>query len=136
MSRPQIVIDANVLIAALLKDGRTRQLLLNNREFEFCLPAYLRLEILKYSGEFAKRLNKPEKEIRRTMKQLIEMAKMREFKRQDYKEFLSEAKEISPDLKDAPYFALALKLNAPIWTNDKLLKNQQKIRIISTAEFQ
>lgn len=136
MGATQIVIDVNVLIAALLKDGRTRQILVNNREFEFCVPSYFRLEFLKYSGEFAKRLNKPEKEIRRTMKQIVELAKINEFKRQEYMDFLHEAKQISPDQKDTPYFALALKLNCPIWTNDKLLKTQQKVIIISTSEFQ
>jgi len=136
LGAPQIVIDVNVLISALMKDGRTRQILVNNRELEFCVPSYYRPEFLKYSGEFAKRLNRPEKEIRRTMKQVFELARIKEFKRQEYKEFLHEAKQISPDPKDAPYFALALKLNSPIWTNDKLLKSQSKVRIISTPEFQ
>ncbi|PIN85274.1 MAG: hypothetical protein COV47_03030 [Candidatus Diapherotrites archaeon CG11_big_fil_rev_8_21_14_0_20_37_9] len=44
-------------------------------------------------------------------------------------------KKISPDPKDVPYFALALKLRCPIWTNDKLLKKQKKVKIISTSEF-
>ena len=30
-------------------------------------------------------------------------------------------------------FALALKLNCPIWSNDKLLKNQNKIATISAV---
>ena len=69
------------------------------------------------------------------MKQLIELAEIKEFKKNEYVDFLSEAKNISPDPKDVPYFALALKFNCPIWTNDKLLKTQKKVKIISTHEF-
>jgi len=131
----KIVLDANVLISALLKDGRTRQLLLSNQKFEFCVPIYFRAEFLKYANHFAIKLAKPKKEILRIMKQLIELAEIKEFKKNEYVDFLSEAKNISPDPKDVPYFALALKFNCPIWTNDKLLKTQKKVKIISTHEF-
>lgn len=46
----------------------------------------------------------------------------------EYKEYLSKAKEISPDPNDVDIFALALKLNCPIWSNDKELKKQNVIK--------
>jgi len=49
--------------------------------------------------------------------------------------FLNASREISPDPKDALYFALALKLDAKIWSNDKRLKNQEKIQVLSTSEI-
>ena len=52
-----------------------------------------------------------------------------------YKERLIEAKRISPDIKDVEYFALALKLNCPIWSNDKVLKNQKTVKVLSTNEL-
>ncbi len=38
-----------------------------------------------------------------------------------YKDKLNEAYEIAKnfDVKDSPFIALALKLNIPIWTNDR-----------------
>ena len=33
------------------------------------------------------------------------------------------------------YFALALKLNCAIWSNDKKLKEQNKIQVCSTHEL-
>jgi len=33
------------------------------------------------------------------------------------------------------YFALALKMKCPIWSNDKRLKEQKTIKIISTDEL-
>lgn len=38
-------------------------------------------------------------------------------------------------IKDIDSLALALKLNAPLWTHDKLLKEQDKIKILTTKEI-
>lgn len=53
----------------------------------------------------------------------------------DFDDFRIEAKKVSPDLKDAPFFALAMKLDAWIWSNDLKLKNQDKIKIFSTKDL-
>ena len=39
-----------------------------------------------------------------------------------FNEFLPKAKELSPDINDATYFVLALKLGCSIWSNEKKLK--------------
>lgn len=36
---------------------------------------------------------------------------------------------------DSEYFALALKLNCAIWSNDKRLKQQDKIKVYSTEDL-
>ena len=48
---------------------------------------------------------------------------------------IHEAKLHAPHLKDAEYFALALKLGCPIWSNEKAFKNQSEVRIYTTAEL-
>ncbi len=53
----------------------------------------------------------------------------------DYGECITEAQKISPDAEDVDYFALALKLNCPIWTQEKGLKKQDKVKILSTSEL-
>jgi predicted nucleic acid-binding protein len=55
--------------------------------------------------------------------------------REETKLFMEKAKAISPDVKDIPYFALALKLNCALWSNDKKLKDQDKVKIYSTEEI-
>lgn len=52
-----------------------------------------------------------------------------------FQEFKEEAKRTSPDLKDALFFALALKLNAAIWSNEPRLKRQSKVKVFSTREI-
>ena len=49
--------------------------------------------------------------------------------------FIRTAKNISPDMKDIPYIALALRLNCSIWSNDSRLKMQNKIPVYSTHEL-
>lgn len=53
----------------------------------------------------------------------------------DVKDFMSEALQVSPDPDDAEYFASALKLNCPIWSEDKLLKKQTRVEVLSTPEL-
>lgn len=54
---------------------------------------------------------------------------------EEFSEFIIKAKSICPDPDDTEYFALALKEKYPIWTNDKRLKDQEEIKIISTTEL-
>ncbi len=54
--------------------------------------------------------------------------------KEEYISFFENAKTISPNEKDILYFALALKLNCGIWSNDKRLKEQNKILVYSTTE--
>ncbi|MBI2664164.1 hypothetical protein HYX10_02375 [Candidatus Woesearchaeota archaeon] len=49
--------------------------------------------------------------------------------------YVKEAEKLTPDPDDMAYFALALKLNYAIWSNDKKLKEQNKIKVYSTHEL-
>jgi predicted nucleic acid-binding protein len=49
--------------------------------------------------------------------------------------YLNHAKRISPDPDDVLYFAFALKLQCPIWSNDKKLKEQKEIIVYSTEDL-
>ena len=49
---------------------------------------------------------------------------------------LDEAKETSPHAKDIEYFALALKFESDcIWSEEKLLKEQNKVKVLNTDEL-
>ena len=54
---------------------------------------------------------------------------------EEFEPFMEEAEKISPDLKDTQYLALALKLNCAIWSNDKKLEKQDKVKIFSTEDL-
>jgi len=49
--------------------------------------------------------------------------------------YVEKAEKLTPDLDDMTYFALALKLNCAIWSNDKKLKEQNKVEVYNTYEL-
>ena len=46
---------------------------------------------------------------------------------------MKEALVASPDENDSEYFALAMKFGCPIWSNDKRIKLQDKVRVIDNC---
>ena len=55
---------------------------------------------------------------------------------EEIKPFIEKAKAISPDVKDVPYIALALKLNIAVWSNDGSLKEKQDtVKVYATHEI-
>ena len=55
--------------------------------------------------------------------------------KEEYVSCLNRALEIAPHEEDAPYLALAMHLNIPIWSNDSGIKNQTIIKVLSTNEL-
>lgn len=54
----------------------------------------------------------------------------------EYEKFIPEALKLLPKHpKDAPYFALALKLHTPIWSNEKRFKQQSTVKVFKTHEL-
>jgi len=53
---------------------------------------------------------------------------------EEFLDKLEEAKELPPHPKDLEYFALALKLDCAIWSEEKAFKKQSKVKILSTSE--
>ncbi len=54
------------------------------------------------------------------------------FGKEKYERFVSKASEISPHIKDVPYFALALFSKAPIWSDEEAFINQPVVEILTT----
>ncbi len=57
----KIVIDANRIIAAIIKDSTTRKILFD-RDLEFIAPEYMISEIYKYRAEIQKKAKLTEQE--------------------------------------------------------------------------
>lgn len=69
------------------------------------------------------------KRLRRELAILVEFIPLEE-----YTSFMKEALAI-PDPDDIDFTALALKLDCPIWSNDKELKQQTVVKVFSTSEL-
>ena len=127
-----LVIDANVLFSALIKDSFAYNLLFSDTLHIFT-PEYIFTELEKHKEEILKKTERTEEEFFRvleTLKRIIIIVPLEELV-----PYVEEAERLTPDPDDMAYFALALKLNCAIWSNDKKLKEQNKIKVYHTNEL-
>ncbi len=128
----RIAVDTNILFSFFWQESLTRRLLITSN-FELISPEIALKELEKHSKEICDKLkinkenfNKQFKELRKT----INFVNKRE-----YSNFIKEAEEFFPDKNDADFFALCLKNECLLWSNDALLKKQEKIKVLSTKEI-
>ena len=127
-----IVADANVIFSALIKEGVTAELLFNEDLHVFA-PEFLLEEFSKHKDVILSKTKRTEQDFREIVGILEQIITF--FPREGLELFLERASEISPDEDDVPYFALALRLGCPIWSNDKKIKEQGAIKVYSTHEL-
>ncbi len=128
----QLVVDTNVLISALLAKSKTFEIIVLG-DLELFVPEYSLREIEKYKDELRGRMGVSEQEFTVVLNLILSHVTV--VNQQKYKEFEVHAKKICPDQMDYPFFALALAMMIPIWTNDSKLKNQNEIIVYNTKEI-
>ena len=129
-----LVVDANILFSALIKNGSTRNLLIFQR-FNLYSAEYIFEEFEKHIKEIETKINVEKNELNDLLNMLLLESNIIFIPLNDLMPFKEKAIKISPDTKDAIYFAVALKPNCPIWSNDKELKKQKHVKIFSTKDI-
>lgn len=137
----KLVVDTNVLITIFWKNSVFQRLSIKQNLGLFS-PLYALEEINKNKQEILEKtklsLNEFES-LRRDLAIRIEFIPLEE-----YSSFLKKAESLAIELKeedildflkDIDFFALALKLMVPIWSNDKQFKKQSKIKVFTTEEL-
>ena len=127
-----VVVDANELFSAIIGKGVTLKLFFDSR-LELISPRFILSEFEEHLDEISRKSGLTKEECMFFLRLLLPSMKLAKF--DEYKEFLPKAKEISPDIDDVEYFALALKFNCPIWSEDLKLKKQSVIRVLTTSEL-
>jgi predicted nucleic acid-binding protein len=129
-----IVIDTNIIMAALIRESSTRNLIINSG-FTFLLPDFELIEIEKHKNEILSKSGLTESEFYEVFENLIRYVKI--IRIQDIIDFRDEAKEIMDDIdsNDTPFIATALRYKAPIWSNDMHFKEQNRVRILTTRDI-
>ncbi len=128
----ELIVDANILFSGLIRNNITADLLFN-RNLTLFSPDFVIEEFTKYWDFLVEKSSKTTEQfiqIQHMLKGIINVVP-----KEEYSDFIKIAKEISPDIDDTMYFALALKLKCGIWSNDKKLKMQNKVKIYSTEEL-
>ena len=131
----KIVIDSNILFSALIKDSITRRIILDY-ENQFLFPSYIFGEMEIHKTELLTKSKMKEKDFEELLSLLIRKVIIipNELLLHYKKEAYQIIKDIDPD--DVIFIASALAFtDSVIWSDDKKLKQQSKIRIINTNEM-
>ena len=129
----KLVVDTNVLFSFFKKESKTRRLILNFEILEPVTPSFCIDELSEHKELICEKSKLSDREFEEALDDLLIFVKV--FSLFEYKEFLPDAKTISPDPDDIDLFALALKLNCPIWAQEKAFKKQSRIKVFATSDL-
>ena len=116
-----------------MKPDSTNSRLFSVLNFKFVSPSFVIKEFSKYEEECFKKSGLSKGDFIKRKKDVFGKIEFIHF--DEYSSILSKAREFSPDPDDSPYFALALKVGCSIWSNDNLLKTQDKVNVLSTEDI-
>ena len=130
----EIVLDTNILISSLLKNGLTRDLILLS-PLEMHSIELAKLEMEKHKAEllFKSRLDAGSFDyLKESIFGKIDFASI-----DDIMLFKNKAVEVMReiDIDDSLFLALAMSLNCPIWSNDRHFKRQDVVKTYTTIEL-
>ena len=126
------VVDTNILFSFFWKNSLTKKLLITTN-LELISPEIALKEIKNYKNEIIRKTKISEINFTNEFKKLKLLINF--VKKENYGDFIGEAIKISPDKNDSEFFALCLKHDCFLWSNDKILKNQEHIKVLSTKEI-
>jgi predicted nucleic acid-binding protein len=128
-----IVVDTNILFAAMRNNSIKIRAILSNPNFHFVAPNFLVVEIFKHKERILQKATGTEEEVIELLILLIQQVK-----------FISESQIPTEtiihafrlckdeDEKDTLFVALALEYNALFWTRDEKLKRHLKTQGFDT----
>ena len=131
-----LILDTNILFSFFNKSKVLRLAKeLKHKGYKLVSPDFVFFEILGLKNKILKSSEITESEFD-LMLLLIKRA-VKFIPKVEYKEFVSEAKQLSPHTKDFPLFALSLYLDkAPIWSRELRLKKQKLIKVFSDEDIE
>jgi len=131
----RLVLDANRLFAALIKDSIARKILFHP-SLEFIAPDYILIELSNHKKELLRKSKLPEDEFDILFQSLFEniiIIPLEEIK-PCYKRAMEIMKNIDPD--DAVFLAISIcSPNDGIWTEDAHFEKQDVVRVWKTIEL-
>jgi len=133
----RLVVDANELFAGIIAKGKELQSwtldILFSDEVELFAPFRLLAELEKNRDEIRRKSGFSLQDFEVFVGVL--KLRVRFIPLEQFLDKVPEAKELAPHLKDIEYFALALKLDCPIWAQEKAFKKQSRVKVFSTSEL-
>lgn len=127
----QLIVDTNIVYLFFSKDPFVRTFVLANK-LKLYAPEQLFVELRK-DKEKVCRITKIAPE---AFDELYEAIVLRIIGRQEISAaHLKRAEELISDKADAPFLALALEMQLPIWSNDRHFKEQDCVPVYTVTEL-
>lgn len=127
----KVVVDTNVMFSFFKRGSFTRDLILNC-PFGLVSPKFALVELRKYSGLIMKKAGIGEDEFGLTLKELKRVVEFVNLP--VYFDCVAEVERICPDKKDVDFLALAFFEGSFLWSNDSVLKSQDRVKVYLTRE--
>jgi len=129
----KIIIDANRIIAALVKQSTTRDILFDGK-FEFVTPDHSITEINNHKEELQRKTNLTSEEFDVLLALIFENIII--LPAETYSQFMDECKNEISDIDDAPYLAACLASRAEgIWSHDPHILEQKKVKVFTNIDM-
>ena len=129
----KVVIDSNRVIAALIKDSTTREILFD-KNFDFIAPDYISIEVNTYKKMIIEKTGVTGNEFDILLSLIFEHITI--VPRNEYDEFIAKFKNDIKDPNDVPYMAACAATKAEgIWTHDPHFKKQKKVKIFTNIDL-
>jgi len=133
----KLVVDANELFAGIIAKGKNLQSwtlgIMFSDEVELFAPFRLLAELENNREEIRSKSGFSLHDFEAFVS-ILEL-RVRFIPLEQFLDKISEAKVLAPHLKDVEYFALALKLDCPIWAQEKAFKKQSGVKIFATSDL-
>lgn len=118
-----VVVDTNILFAALRSVNRQTRRILYRDDVEFFAPKFIIVEIFEHKERIVSKAKAPAQEVYEFLDDVIQQIT---FVSNEYISLANytEAHRLCRDVdeNDTPFIALALELNAKLWSKDAVLK--------------
>ena len=130
----RLIVDANILFAALIKESTARWLIFH-LDAELIAPEFILEEIEKHKEEILKKSKLDEKELTSILEKLKERIVLLSDEVTITK--LDEAFSLMKDIdeNDCLFLAAALVTHSGIWSDDAHFKKQSKVKVWTTKEL-
>lgn len=133
MPQPRYVVDTTVLVAWLLKPNGLTGKIVRSLEFELYTPSKSVDELFKHKEEWSGK--NPDVDFGRFVEQLEQFVRITEV--DQHSSLTVEAKNIMGriDPDDAEFVALAMQLDAPVWSYDPHFRVQHRVDVVDGKDM-
>jgi len=122
----------NILISALIKSSKTRELILSSK-LTLHSPEHIINETLNNKKEILQKSGLNDAEFKKLISILLTRINLVPV--DEFKNSVKEALKLVTYQEDSPFIALAISKNIALWSEDKDLKLQSVVKVYSTREI-